>query len=123
LADNQAEVNNESDDDDEDDDDNDDNDDDNDFADEWNIRKCSAASIDMLSSVFGDDILSDLLPPVNQMLSSPEWQVKEAGILALGAIAQGASSGMQQHLPQLVPHLITLLSHEKVPLFTSISSP
>ncbi|KAJ3307219.1 hypothetical protein HDV03_001704 [Kappamyces sp. JEL0829] len=98
----------------------DDDDLDDDVADEWNIRKCSAASVDMLSSVFGDDLLDDLLPSVQQMLSANEWQVKEAGILALGAVAQGATSGMVPHLPQLIPHLIVLLSHEK-PLIRSIT--
>lgn len=91
----------------------DDEDYDADDFDEWNIRKCSAASVDMLSTVFQDDLLNDLLPTVNQMLSANEWQVKEAGILALGAIAQGSASGMEQHLPQLVPHLVSLLAHEK----------
>jgi transportin-1 len=28
----------------------------------WNLRKCSAAAIDVLSNVFGDEILPALMP-------------------------------------------------------------
>jgi transportin-1 len=28
----------------------------------WNLRKCSAAGLDVLSNVFGDDILPTLMP-------------------------------------------------------------
>ena len=96
-----------------DDDDDDEDDDDEDF-DEWNLRKCSAASLDMLSSVFGDDLLPHMLPTVNQMLASPEWQIQEAGILAIGAVALGCNSGMQVHLAGLVPHLTAMLEVDKV---------
>lgn len=30
----------------------------------WNLRKCSAAALDVLSNVFGDEILTSLLPLV-----------------------------------------------------------
>lgn len=30
----------------------------------WNLRKCSAAALDILSNVFGDDILPTLMPVV-----------------------------------------------------------
>lgn len=28
----------------------------------WNLRKCSAAGMDILSNVYGDEILSTLMP-------------------------------------------------------------
>lgn len=87
--------------------------DDDEYEEEWNLRKCSAAALDNLSTVFGDDILNDLLPTVNQMLIHSEWKTQEAGILAIGAIAQGCATGMQPHLPALLPHLLELLKHEK----------
>jgi transportin-1 len=103
----------------------DDEEDDEDFdldelADEWNLRKCSAAALDMLSTVFQDDLLPELLPSVNAMLNAAEWPVKEAAILAIGAIASGASSGMEPHLGQLVPHLISHLGHEKVEIIFNV---
>ena len=97
-----------------------DSEDEDDYDEEWNIRKCCAAALDMLASVYNNDILDSFIPVVNQMLNHPEWQTKEAGILALGAVAQGASNGMEPHLPMIVPLLIQYLRHEK-PLVRSIT--
>jgi len=54
-----------------------------------NIGKCSAAALDVLANVFKEDILPILMPILKETLSSTEWEVKESGILALGAIAEG----------------------------------
>uniref|UniRef100_A0A183CIR4 Transportin-1 n=1 Tax=Globodera pallida TaxID=36090 RepID=A0A183CIR4_GLOPA len=56
---------------------------------EWNLRKCAAASLDVLSGIFTDTLLVHLLPILNESLFSDQWEVKESGILALGAIAEG----------------------------------
>jgi hypothetical protein len=45
--------------------------------------------MDIISNVFGGDILSTLLPLLNEFLFSDDWKRCEAGILALGAIAEG----------------------------------
>lgn len=39
--------------------------------------------------MFKEDILPILMPILKETLSSNEWEVKESGILALGAIAEG----------------------------------
>jgi transportin-1 len=39
--------------------------------------------------------------------------VKESGILALGAIAEGCMNGMTPHLPDLIPYLINSLQHSR----------
>lgn len=54
-----------------------------------NLGKCSAAALDVLANVFKEDILPILMPILKETLSSTEWEVKESGILALGAIAEG----------------------------------
>lgn len=54
-----------------------------------NLGKCSAAALDVLANVFKEDILPILMPILKETLSSNEWEVKESGILALGAIAEG----------------------------------
>ncbi|KAJ2611047.1 hypothetical protein H4S08_003341 [Coemansia sp. RSA 1365] len=97
----------------EDDEDDDYSDDDEDFYAEWNLRKCSAASLDVMSSAFGDQILEFVLPMLKEELASDEWRVKEAGILALGAIADGCMSGMEPHMSSLLPYLIQWFKHEK----------
>lgn len=54
------------------------------------------------------------------MLFHTNWQIKESGILVLGAIAEGCSYGLTPHLPDLVDYLIKCLSDKK-PLVRSIT--
>lgn len=76
-------------------DDNDDDDDDDDYDDdhkgnsEWNLRKCSAAGLDLLANVFHDELLPVVLPILRETLFHQDWVTKEAAVLALGAIAEG----------------------------------
>ncbi|NXM88217.1 TNPO1 protein, partial [Oenanthe oenanthe] len=99
---------------DDDDDDDDDNDlDDDDTISDWNLRKCSAAALDVLANVFRDELLPHILPLLKELLFHPEWVVKESGILVLGAIAEGCMQGMIPYLPELIPHLIQCLSNKK----------
>ncbi|CAF1223085.1 unnamed protein product [Rotaria socialis] len=91
-----------------------------DQATEWNLRKCSAAALDVLSSVFREGILPMLLPILREMLFHTNWQIKESGILVLGAIAEGCSFGLAPHLPDLVDYLIKCLDDKK-PLVRSIT--
>lgn len=100
------------DDNDNDSDDDDDDDDSNHMAD-WNLRKCSAAALDVLANVFHEEILPVVLPILTETLTHSDWIVKEAAILALGAIAEGSMNGMIAHLNQLVPYLIQCLSDKK----------
>lgn len=104
-----------------DDDDFEDDFDDDDFG-EWSLRKCSAAALDMLASVYRGNVLQVLLPHLKAILEDNErhWIEKESAILALGAVAEGCMSGMDEHLPQLVPFLLTCLSDKK-PLVRSIT--
>lgn len=41
---------------------------DDDVVNTWNLRKCSAAALDILSNVFGDEILPTLMPIVEVLL-------------------------------------------------------
>jgi transportin-1 len=89
-------------------------DEDEEEANQWNIRKCSASTIDVMASVYGDDLLLTLLPLVNEQLFHQDWKRREAGILALGAIAEGCPHGMEQHLATIVPLLLNCLQDPKV---------
>lgn len=99
----------------EDDDDDDDDDDDelDDTVSDWNLRKCSAAALDVLANVFRDELLIHLLPLLKELIFHLDWIVKETGILVLGAIAEGCMQGMIPYLPELIPHLIQFLSEKK----------
>ena len=76
-----------------------DDDDDEDYEDEeeesyteWNLRKCSAAALDVMAVVFEVEMMEVLLPYLKAKLFSADWLDRESGILALGAIAEGTSS-------------------------------
>ncbi|XP_071494400.1 transportin-1-like [Diadema antillarum] len=87
--------------------------DDDDALSDWNLRKCSAAALDMLANVFRDDLMPVLLPILKETLFCSDWEVQESGILVLGAIAEGCVNAMSMHLPELVPFLIDSLSAKK----------
>jgi transportin-1 len=98
-------------------------DDDDDIINVWNLRKCSAAAVDILSNVFGDDILPTLIPIVQVKLSNLDdatWKDREAAVLALGAVAEGCINGLYPLLSEIVAFLIPLLD-DKFPLIRSIS--
>ena len=77
---------------DEDEDEDDEDDEEEDPYADWTVRKCCAAAMDMMATTFKDDILPILLPHLQSKLESNEWKEREAGILALGAIAEGKSA-------------------------------
>ena len=106
--------------DDESDDDDDDLDDDN----EWTLRKCSAASLDALSGLYGaSNTLPPLLPALQEGLGHTDQWVREASILALGAIADGCKEELTPHLPQLHPFLLTqLTAPESLPQLRCIAA-
>ncbi|KAG5128638.1 hypothetical protein JHK82_029473 [Glycine max] len=98
-------------------------DDDDDVVNTWNLRKCSAAALDILSNVFGDEILPTLMPIVQAKLSAggdDAWKDREAAVLALGAIGEGCINGLYPHLLEIVAFLVPLLD-DKFPLIRSIS--
>lgn len=100
----------------------DDDDDDDEEVSEWNLRKCSASSLDVMSSMYGDPILEVLLPLIQERMQPQQpWEVRESAILALGAVAEGCYSGMKPHLAQLVPYLINILNTDTKPLVRSIT--
>eukprot|EP00249_Psilotum_nudum_P021527 c28143_g1_i2 orf=1539-4217(-) len=96
---------------------------DNGVINSWNLRKCSAAGLDVFSNVFGDEILPLLMPLVQSKLSCAvdgAWKEREAAVLVLGAIAEGCINGLVPHLPQIIAFLVPLLE-DKFPLVRSIT--
>ncbi|CAI6336349.1 unnamed protein product [Periconia digitata] len=78
--------------------------------DQWNLRKCSAAALDVLASVFHEPVFQATLPYLTDNLNHAEWPNREAAVLALGAIADGCMPAVEPHLPMLTPYMISLLS-------------
>lgn len=87
--------------------------DDDDAVSDWNLRKCSAAGLDVLANVFHEDLLPNVLEKLNDLLFHQNWILLESGILVLGAIAEGCMSGMLPHLPKLIPFLTETLNNKK----------
>lgn len=87
--------------------------DDESLLDSWNLRKSSAAALDSIAMVFKNDLLPIVLPVLNETLFHSDWIVKETGILALGAIAEGCFYGMIPHLNELIPFLINCMTSER----------
>lgn len=87
--------------------------DDDDDENEWNLRKCSAASLDSLAHLFGGNVILPILLPILQVgLSHTDPWKQEASILALGAVAEGCQEEMKVHLNTVHPYLLRILMAE-----------
>ena len=81
-----------------------------DVEEQWNLRKCSAAALDVLASTFHASVFQIALPYLKENLRHQDWPNREAAVLAIGAVAEGCMEAITPHLPDLVPYLISLLS-------------
>lgn len=88
----------------------DEDDDDANPEDRWNLRKCSAAALDVFATDFKAPVFETILPYLMTNLKHEEWPYREAAVLALGAVAEGCIDVVTPHLPELVPYLISLLN-------------
>lgn len=88
----------------------DEDDGDGDPEDSWNLRKCSAAALDVFATVYHQPVFEVILPYLKENLAHQEWPKREAAVLALGAVADGCMEVVEPHLPELVPFLITTLN-------------
>mmetsp|Transcript_17129 Transcript_17129/g.32404 ORF Transcript_17129/g.32404 Transcript_17129/m.32404 type:complete len:1038 (+) Transcript_17129:63-3176(+) len=90
-----------------DDEDDDDEDEGMDDEREWTVRTCAAASLDGLATILpSSSVLPILLPILQECLMHADPWVREAGILALGALETGCGDEICQHLHQLHPYLM-----------------
>ncbi|KAF1811831.1 ARM repeat-containing protein [Eremomyces bilateralis CBS 781.70] len=81
--------------------------------DHWNLRKCSAAALDVLATHFHEPVFAYTLPYLKDNLSHQDWPRREAAVLALGAIGVGCMDDVQPHLPELTAYLVTLLTDQE----------
>jgi transportin-1 len=82
------------------------------------VRRASGRALDFLSRHAPDEVLHVLLPLLNLCFTSNDWLRVESAILAIGAISDGCFVSMSQHLPHLVPFLLSQTSSEHVLLRT-----
>lgn len=81
--------------------------------DQWSLRKCSAATLDILSLNFPEESLHVALPILQENIVSPEWPVREAAILAFGAVSKSCIELSRDKLPTLVPFLVDRLQDQE----------
>jgi hypothetical protein len=72
---------------------------------EYTLRRSCAQALDCLAVGLGDDLLPHVMPVIESYLQTKEWQLREAAVLALGAIADGCMAGLRR----IAPNIITLL--------------
>lgn len=78
----------------------------------WSLRKCTAAALDNFSNTYGDEILPFVFQEVEKFVNAEDWVVKEAAVLAIGAVAIGSLDGIAPHLPTLIPYLVQRLQDQ-----------
>ncbi|KAI4201614.1 MAG: hypothetical protein LQ350_003093 [Teloschistes chrysophthalmus] len=88
--------------------------------DRWNLRKCSAAALDVLASSFHGAVFAVTLPYLTENLRHRDWPNREAAVLAIGAVADGCMDAVTPHLSDLVPYLLFLLE-DKEPVIRLIT--
>lgn len=81
--------------------------------DSWNLRKCSAAALDILATKFHDSIFAIALPYLKENLRHQDWPNREAAVLAIGAVAEGCLESITPNLPELIPYLLSLLNDQE----------
>ncbi|CAO3642168.1 unnamed protein product [Cunninghamella echinulata] len=94
--------------------------DDDEFYSEWTLRKCCASALEALTAVHPEVVINIILPLLKSCLEHDHWEIRESGILALGAIAEDGISNMVTHLPFLINYLLKSLDDKK-PLVRSIT--
>lgn len=87
---------------------------------EWNLRKCSAAALDVFSTKYPELVLEYSMPYLRDGIVSGEWSTREAAILAFGAISSGCYELVGPHLPELIPFLVRTLK-DSVPAVRQIT--
>ncbi|CAN3373755.1 hypothetical protein DIURU_005785 [Diutina rugosa] len=86
-----------------------DSDDDDDDLENWSLRKCAASTLDALSTKFPRQVLEVALPELQRRLGAPEWPVREAAILAFGAMSAPCAECAADSVGDLIPFLVERL--------------
>lgn len=91
------------------DDEDDDDDEAGDVDTQWNLRKCSAATLDALTNTLPREVMMTAFPLLREHMTSGRWFIREATVLALGAMAEGGMKYFEDQLSTLIPFLVELL--------------
>lgn len=80
---------------------------------DWNLRKSAASTLDDISQMYGDTILSLALGNINSMMQPDQpWEQQEAAILAIGAMCEGCYDGLLPYMAQIIQRLIDVANDD-----------
>jgi hypothetical protein len=80
------------------------------------VRRVAAASLDSIASTVPEQLLPVLMQHIQAGLGSGDWRLREACILALGAVADGCYDLMVPSLPAMIPFLWENARHGYPPI-------
>lgn len=83
---------------------------------EWNLRKCSAAALDVFATKYPELVIEYSMPHLREGIVAQDWAIREASILAFGAVSQGCLDLVGPHLPELIPFLVSTLKDQEGPV-------
>lgn len=84
-----------------------------------NLRRCSAAVLDVLSNGFGEDILPTLMPSIQETLGRTDdesWKEREAVVLSLGVVAGVCLNGLYPCLQKMFADVLFPYLDDEFPL-------
>lgn len=73
---------------------------------EFTLRRSCAQTLDHVAVELRDALLPHVLPIVERYLADSDWRLREAAILALGAVADGCAEGLRPHVPGILRLLL-----------------
>ncbi|CAF0944344.1 unnamed protein product [Brachionus calyciflorus] len=83
--------------------------------DDWNPCKAAGVCLMLLASCVEDDILQHVMPFINDNIKNPNWQFREAAVMAFGSIIEGPSPDkLKPIVEQAIVMFIELLKDSNV---------
>lgn len=83
--------------------------------DEWNPCKAAGVCLMLLASCVEDEIIAHVMPFINENIKSPNWQYRDAAVMAFGSVIEGPSvEKLKPIVEQAMPMFIELLKDPSV---------
>lgn len=73
---------------------------------EYTLRRSCAQTLDHIAVELRGALLPHVLPIVERYLADADWRLREAAILALGAIADGCAESLRARVPGILRLLL-----------------
>lgn len=81
----------------------------------WNMSMSAATLLTLMAVIVGDELVSVVLPFVQQHIQSDQWNYKEAGTMAFGSIMEGPSvEAIGPYVEQSIPVLLAAMADSHV---------